>query len=313
MTAENGGTKQTTLLAGMAESINNSGFSGFFDECRQRALQLALDEDRQNGDITTMATIDPGRRGRGVVRAKEEGIVAGVEVARQVFHLAEPSLVVNVVRADGVRVSAGEIILEADGAIAPILFGERTVLNFMQRMSGIATKTARFVEAVSQTKARILDTRKTAPGLRYFDKDAVRIGGGLNHRFGLFDMILVKDNHIDASGGVEEAIGRAQQWCREAGRQVKIETEVRSLDELKKACPCRPDIVLLDNFTVAGLAEAVRWVKESGYGDIVLEASGNVGLHNVAEIAMTGVDYISVGELTHSVRALDLSMKIALT
>lgn len=294
----------------MADNRTNHAFREFFESCRSRALQLAIEEDRYQGDYTTLSTIDPQQAGAGYIEAKAEGVVAGIEVARQVFAACDPRLEVTVLIDDGRRVYPGERILEVRGLIAPILIGERTALNFMQRMSGIASRTSMYVERVSHTNAAILDTRKTAPGLRYFDKDAVRIGGGLNHRFGLFDMILIKDNHIDASGGVDVAVKRARAYCQEHGLKLRIETEVRSMTELKLACESQPDIILLDNFVVDGLAEAVRWVKGSGFGNILLEASGNINLHNVAEVAMTGVDYISIGELTHSVKALDLSMKI---
>ena len=294
----------------MADNRTNFAFREFFETCRSQALRLAIDEDRYQGDVTTLATIDPEVRGNGFIEAKAEGVIAGLEVVRQVFQATDATLEITVLKVDGTRVYPGDRILEVKGSIAPILVGERTALNFMQRMSGIATRTNMYVERISHTNAAILDTRKTAPGLRYFDKDAVRIGGGTNHRFGLFDMILIKDNHIDAAGGVEEAVSRAKAYCRDNGLKLKIETEVRSMTELRKACKSQPDIILLDNFMVDGLAEAVRWVKANGFGDILLEASGNISLHNVAEVAMTGVDYISVGELTHSVKALDLSMKI---
>jgi nicotinate-nucleotide pyrophosphorylase (carboxylating) len=294
----------------MADNRTNYAFREFFETCRSKALQLALEEDRYQGDITTEATVDPSQLGLGYIEAKAEGIIAGVEVARQVFQSSDASLEFTAYAKDGKRVYPGERILEVRGRIASILFGERTALNFMQRMSGIATRTNMYVERVSHTNASILDTRKTAPALRYFDKDAVRIGGGANHRFGLFDMILIKDNHIDAAGSVEEAIKRAKAYCEKNGIKMKIETEVRSISELVRACTCQPDMILLDNFMVDDLAEAVRWVKANGFGHILLESSGNVGLHNVSEIALTGVDFISVGELTHSVKALDLSMKI---
>jgi len=294
----------------MADNRSNFAFREFFETCRAKAMQLALDEDRYQGDITTQATVDQSQLGLGYIEAKAEGIIAGVEVARQVFLSSDAELKFTDYARDGKRVYPGERILEVRGRIASILFSERTALNFMQRMSGIATRTNMYVERVSHTNASILDTRKTAPALRYYDKDAVRIGGGTNHRFGLFDMILIKDNHIDAAGGVEAAIRRAKEWCQTNGVKVKIETEVRSISELVRACTCWPDMILLDNFMVDDLAEAVRWVKANGYGTILLEASGNIGLHNVSEIAMTGVDYISVGELTHSVKALDMSMKI---
>lgn len=297
----------------MADKRTNHAFREFFETCRLKAMQLALEEDRYQGDITTQATVDESQTGVGYIEAKAEGIIAGVEVARQVFQTTDPELEFTASVKDGKRVYPGEHILEVRGRIASILFGERTALNFMQRMSGIATRTNMYVERVSHTNAAILDTRKTAPGLRYYDKDAVRIGGGTNHRFGLFDMILIKDNHIDAAGSVEEAVKRAKAYCKEHDVNVKIETEVRSISELVRACTSRPDLILLDNFMIDDLAEAVRWVRANGYGDIRLEASGNVNLHNVAEIALTGVDYISIGELTHSVKALDLSMKIERT
>ncbi len=297
----------------MTDKRINNTFGEFFDACRSKALQLALEEDRYLGDVTTLATIDQNQLGTGYIEAKAEGIIAGVDVARQVFLASDPELEITVFAMDGHRVYPGDRILEVRGRIAPILSGERTALNFMQRMSGIATRTNMYVERVSHTKVSILDTRKTAPVLRYFDKDAVRIGGGMNHRFGLYDMILIKDNHIDAAGGVEQAISRAKAYCEQQAVKIKIETEVRSMSELKKACLCRPDIILLDNFMVDGLAEAVRWVKGNDFLEILLEASGSIGLHNVAEVAMTGVDYISIGELTHSVKALDLSMKIELS
>lgn len=294
----------------MADNRTNYAFREFFETCRAKAMQLALDEDRFQGDITTQAIVDPNQLGLGYIEAKAEGIIAGVDVATQVFMASDPELEITATVRDGQRIYPGERILDVKGRIASILFGERTALNFMQRMSGIATRTNMYVERVSHTNAAILDTRKTAPALRYYDKDAVRIGGGTNHRFGLFDMILIKDNHIDAAGGVEKAINRAKAYCQEQGVKVKIETEVRSISELVRACTCQPDMILLDNFMVDDLAEAVRWVRANGFGNILLEASGNVGLHNVSEIAMTGVDFISVGELTHSVKALDLSMKI---
>ena len=294
----------------MTEKRTNIAFREFFETCRLKALQLALEEDRYQGDITTEATVDPAQQGLGYIEVKAEGIIAGVEVARQVFQSSDASLEFTACVKDGKRVYPGERILEVSGCIASILFGERTALNFMQRMSGIATRTNMYVERVSHTNASILDTRKTAPALRFYDKDAVRIGGGTNHRFGLFDMILIKDNHIDAAGSVEEAVNRAKAYCKEREVAVKIETEVRSISELVRACASRPDMILLDNFMVDDLAEAVRWVKANGFGTILLEASGNIGLHNVSEVAMTGVDFISIGELTHSVKALDMSMKI---
>jgi len=272
---------------------------------------LALEEDRYTGDITTMATIEDGQKGSAVVRAKEDGVVAGLEAARQVFAACDPSLSVVLHCADGDRVKKGAVVMDVKGPLAPLLLGERTALNFMQRMSGIATRTREFVDRVAHTGARILDTRKTAPGLRYFDKEAVRIGGGVNHRFGLFDMILIKDNHSDASGGIGPALNRARMFREKHQLDVKIEAEVRSLDELSSALAARPDRILLDNFSLDLMREAVEYV-HSMPNKVELEASGNMSLHNVREVAETGVDFISVGELTHSVRALDLSMTIDL-
>jgi nicotinate-nucleotide pyrophosphorylase (carboxylating) len=281
----------------------------FYAGCRSRAVILALEEDRYTGDITTLATIEPDKQGHAVIRAKSSGIVAGVSVAEEVFRACDPGLLLRFFRHDGDAVETGDEILDVSGGIASLLVAERTVLNFMQRMSGIATRTNTYVRKIVHTGAAILDTRKTAPGLRYFDKEAVRIGGGRNHRFGLFDMILIKDNHIDASGGVANAIRHAVAYREQAMLDVKIETEVRTSEELAAALPCSPDIVLLDNFSVGQLADAVAFARREA-PQVKLEASGNVGLHNVSDIAETGVDYISVGELTHSVTALDLSMTI---
>jgi nicotinate-nucleotide pyrophosphorylase (carboxylating) len=283
----------------------------FYEGCRSRAIMLALEEDRYTGDITTLATIEPRQQGSAQIKAKESGIVGGVDVAVQVFAACDPELSVVQHHRDGEAVRPGDLILEIKGKLAPLLVGERTALNFMQRMSGIATRTRVFVDMISHTAAKILDTRKTVPGLRYFDKEAVRIGGGVNHRFGLFDMILIKDNHIDASGGIAPAIRRAQIYREKQKLDVKIETEVRTMDELSRALVCVPDIILLDNFTTDLMKEAVDYVK-TACSIVLLEASGNIGIHNVLKVAETGVDYISVGALTHSVKALDLSMTIQL-
>lgn len=282
----------------------------FYAGCRSRAVILALEEDRYTGDITTLATIGPDKQGDAVIKAKAPGVLAGVSVAEEVFKACDPGLSIDVFLHDGVLLANGDQILDVSGAVSSLLLAERTVLNFMQRMSGIATRTREYVRKVAHTGAVILDTRKTAPGLRYFDKEAVRIGGGRNHRFGLFDMILIKDNHIDASGGARSAVCNAQAYREREPLDVRIETEVRSLDELAEVLPCAPDVVLLDNFSLEQLRRAVALARAEAPG-VKLEASGNIGLHNVSEIAETGVNYISVGELTHSVVALDLSMTIA--
>ena len=284
-------------------------FYDFFTMCRARTIMQSLEEDRYDGDVTTLATIEPDQMGFGIVRAKAPGIAAGVAVAEQVFRVINPDIQVKQVVVDGAKVEGGDVLLEAGGKVASLLVAERTALNFMQRMSGIATRTRMYVQKVAHTGSKILDTRKTAPGLRYFDKEAVKIGGGQNHRFGLFDMVLIKDNHVDAAGGIVPAIERVKSYLGEKGIAMKIEVEVRSTDELRQAVSAGPDIILLDNFSVDELSGAVSYARENAPG-ILLEVSGNVGLHNVTEIAEKGVDYISVGELTHSVRALDLSMTV---
>lgn len=291
--------------------MNIRAHNDFYEQCRSRAIIMALEEDCYTGDVTTLATIEPGQKGSALIRAKEDGVLAGAAVAVKVFAACDPELSVVLHRSDGDTLRCGDPVLDVTGTIAPLLAGERTVLNFMQRMSGIATKTRAYTGKVSHTGAKILDTRKTAPGLRYFDKEAVRIGGGTNHRFGLFDMILIKDNHIDASGGITRAILRAQSYRAKNNPDLKIEAEVRGLDELRDALDCVPDIILLDNFTPALMREAVSYAR-STCKSVLLEASGNIGMHNVQEVAETGVDFISIGDLTHSVRALDLSMAIRL-
>ncbi|ACF46967.1 MAG: carboxylating nicotinate-nucleotide diphosphorylase [Prosthecochloris sp.] len=285
-------------------------FNDFFEMCRVRTIMQALEEDRYDGDVTTMATIDPQQEGTAVIRAKARGVLAGVDVARQVFALMDPTIVTTVLKEDGALSEEGETVLEVRGKVASLLVAERTALNFMQRMSGIATRTRAYVDLIAHTGTQILDTRKTAPGLRYFDKEAVKIGSGRNHRFGLFDLVLIKDNHIDAAGGIVAAIERAREYLTGRGLSMKIEAEVRSMDELKQALSARPDIVLLDNFALETTRDAVGYVRQHA-PQTVLEASGNVGLHNVVALAETGVDFISIGELTHTVTALDLSMTIS--
>ena len=287
-------------------------FYDFFTMCKARAIMQALEEDRYDGDVTTLATIEPGQTGQGVIQAKASGVVAGIAVAEQVFLGIDPNIHVKPLVSDGAKLGEGDTVLKAEGKVASLLVAERTALNFLQRMSGIATRTRSYVEKIAHTGAKILDTRKTAPGLRYFDKEAVKIGGGQNHRFGLFDLVLIKDNHIDAAGGVAQAIVRARNYLSKKGTSMNIEVEVRSIAELQEAVGAGPDIILLDNFSLDELVAAVACARERD-PVIHLEASGNVGLHNVAEIAETGVDYISVGELTHSVTALDLSMTVRFT
>ncbi len=264
-------------------------------------IQRALEEDIGDGDVTTLCTVPPGAMVDGKLIAKQAGVVAGLEVARLAFFLIDER--VRYVRqvTDGDWVEKGTVIAEASGPGRGVLSGERVALNFLQRMSGIATLTRRFVEAVKGTSAVILDTRKTAPGLRLFDKWAVRLGGGQNHRSGLYDMVLIKDNHIAAVGGISETVTRVRE-CDERGRA--IEVEVKNLAELREVLDLNVDRIMLDNMSLENMREAVRLTS----GRVPLEASGNVSLENIAAVAATGVDFISIGMLTHSVNALDISL-----
>ena len=263
----------------------------------------ALAEDIGEGDVTTRLVVDPDRRAGAVVRAKQAGVVSGVQAALAAFAAVDASLEVVVGREEGSRVAPGDAVLTVSGRAASILTAERTALNFLQRMSGIATLTAEFVRAVAGTGARITDTRKTAPGLRLTDKLAVRAGGGVNHRAGLYDMVLVKDNHIAAAGGVGAAVAR----CRNAGG-LSVEVETRSLAEVAEALRAGGVArIMLDNFPLAEMRSAVAMIG----GRTEVEASGNVTLANVRAIAETGVDFISVGALTHSAPALDLALDVS--
>jgi nicotinate-nucleotide pyrophosphorylase (carboxylating) len=266
-------------------------------------IRNALAEDIGDGDVTTLNTIPPDALLHGVFLAKEAGVVAGLEVARRVFQQVDPAVEIVFDVADGDLVEPGQVFGVVRGPGRALLTGERVALNFMQRMSGIATLTRRYVDAVAGTRAVILDTRKTAPGLRLLDKWAVRLGGGQNHRIGLYDMAMIKDNHIAAVGGIAEAVRRVQEGD-ERGRP--IEVEVTTLDQLREALDQPIDRILLDNMSLAQMSEAVQIAA----GRIPLEASGNVNLDTVATIAATGVGYISSGALTHSVAALDISLDI---
>lgn len=269
----------------------------------QKIIRAALAEDIGTGDITTQATVSPKKKGRAVAVAKENFVVAGLEVFEAVFQCQDPDIVVRKMVADGSRVRKGAVLARVEGRLSAILQAERTALNFFQRMCGIATLTAAYVDAVGKAKAKIYDTRKTVPGLRVLDKMAVRQGGGTNHRFGLFDAVLIKDNHIEAAGGIAAAVAaRKKHWKR----SFKIEVETKNLREVKEALVCGADIIMLDNMTIHAMKKAVDWVA----GRAFIEASGNVTLKRVREIASTGVDGISVGALTHSVRAADISLKI---
>lgn len=271
-----------------------------------RIIANALAEDIGDGDVTTLNTIPADAVLHGVFLAKEAGVVAGLEVVRRVFQQVDPAVEVEFAVGDGDRVEARQVFGEVRGPGRALLTGERVALNFLQRMSGIATLTRRYVDAVAGTQAVILDTRKTAPGLRVLDKWAVRLGGGQNHRIGLYDMAMIKDNHIAAVGGIADAVRRVREGDP-LGRP--IEVEVTTLEQLREALDQPIDRILLDNMSLAQMREAVQIAA----GRIPLEASGNVNLDTVAAIAATGVDFISSGALTHSVRALDISLDIQST
>jgi nicotinate-nucleotide pyrophosphorylase (carboxylating) len=267
-----------------------------------KAVAEALAEDLGiGGDITTEATVPAGTRASAVIAARKPGTVAGVQLAAAAFKTIDPLVEFEAVVGDGDRVEAGGIIARVAGDARALLTAERTALNFLGRLSGIATLTARYVSAIAGTRARIVDTRKTTPGQRALEKFAVRCGGGVNHRFGLFDAVLIKDNHIVAAGGVGAALQRAR---AHAGHMVKVEIEVTSLDELDDALQLDPDAVLLDNMPLELLKAAVAEVA----GRVVTEASGGVNLETVRAIAETGVDHISVGALTHSAPVLDIGL-----
>jgi nicotinate-nucleotide pyrophosphorylase (carboxylating) len=277
------------------------------------ALQFALAEDLSpegrleahpaQGDITSMATVPADVRLSGYFRAKANGVVAGLPIAEAVFQLVDPTMTFRTSTKDGSVVEKGQIMAVAQGSGRSLLAGERTALNFLGRLSGIATLTRRFVEAIKGTKAVILDTRKTAPGLRMVDKYAVRMGGGQNHRAGLFDMVLIKDNHISAAGGIGAAVRKVREYY---GDKYAIEVEVKNLTELDEAINLHVNRVMLDNMDLDTMRNAVQMTS----GRVQLEASGNVNLTNVRQIAETGVDFISSGALTHSAPTLDISMKI---
>ncbi|UCE86289.1 MAG: carboxylating nicotinate-nucleotide diphosphorylase [Deltaproteobacteria bacterium] len=274
----------------------------------KRLVRAALDEDLGSGDITTEWTVPEHQEAHAELIAKAEGVIAGIDVAAATFRTVDPAITFLPRVSDGSPVTSGEVVAELSGPARGILTGERTALNFLQRMSGIATETARFCAAVADTGARILDTRKTAPGLRLLDKYAVTVGGGHNHRMGLYDMVLLKENHVAAAGGVDAAVRAVRAQMQHSGRTVKLGIEVESLAQLNAAVDVGVDWILLDNMTAEAMRQAVARVRELGDARPFLEASGNVRIDNVRSIAETGVDAISIGALTHSVRALDLSL-----
>lgn len=264
-------------------------------------ISRALEEDIGSGDVTTDTIVPANASLRGRIVAKEDGVVAGLEIAREVILTLDQRVDFALKVEDGTTVKRGTVLADLDGPARALLTGERIALNFLGRMSGIATLTRKFVDAVSSTKAVILDTRKTAPGLRLTDKLAVRLGGGQNHRTGLFDMVLIKDNHIDFAGSISAAVERV----RVAGTKLEIEVETRTLDNVREALALGVERILLDNMSSSTMREAVAICD----GRAKLEASGNVTLDNVLEVAGTGVDYISVGALTHSAKVFDVSLE----
>lgn len=269
-------------------------------------IKNAIAEDVGDGDHTSLSTIPQGTQGKAKLLVKEKGILAGVELALEIFHQIDPSLKLAVLIQDGQEVNPGDIAFTVEGSTHAILLAERLVLNCMQRMSGIATKTNRIVKRLEGYKTKVLDTRKTTPGLRYLEKWAVRIGGGVNHRIGLYDMILIKDNHVDYAGGIENAINQANDYLKSTGKKLEIEIEVRNLDELQRVLAVGGvNRIMLDNFKLPMLKQAVELIN----GRFLTEASGGIVEEIVADYAACGVDFISMGALTHSVKSLDLSLK----
>ncbi|MDE6523278.1 MAG: carboxylating nicotinate-nucleotide diphosphorylase [Muribaculaceae bacterium] len=276
------------------------------DELIDELLDLAFAEDIGDGDHTTLSTIPAKAMGRSKLLIKEKGILAGVEIAKKVLHKVDPSIKIDVKINDGAEVNPGDIAFTAEGPVRSLLVAERTMLNIMQRMSGVATMTRKYQDQLKGLHTKVLDTRKTTPGMRMLEKEAVKIGGGTNHRIGLFDMILIKDNHEDFAGGIEQAVKRAEEYCKANGKDLKIEVECRSLDDIRKVLEIGGvDRIMFDNFTPELTREAVMLVD----GKVETESSGGITFDTLRDYGETGVDYISVGALTHSVKGLDMSFK----
>jgi nicotinate-nucleotide pyrophosphorylase (carboxylating) len=279
-----------------------------FDQQLYHLIDEAWKEDVGDGDHSTLSSIDPGVKGKAVLKIKQEGILAGAEIAAKIFSYKEPGCLFDLYKKDGEKMVAGEKAFEVTASVHTILQCERLVLNCMQRMSGIATLTRKYADKLYGYKTRLLDTRKTTPNFRLLEKEAVRIGGGMNHRFGLYDMIMLKDNHIDYCGGIEQAIQKAYDYITHKKPGLKIEIETRSLEDVKKVVAVGKGKVfriMLDNFTVEQIAESLTIIKE----DFETEASGGINLNNIEEYAKTGVDYVSVGALIHQAQSLDMSLK----
>ncbi|MBR1787042.1 MAG: carboxylating nicotinate-nucleotide diphosphorylase [Paludibacteraceae bacterium] len=271
-----------------------------------KLIDLWFAEDIRDGDHTSLSCIPPTQMGCSQLILKDDGIIAGIDIAKEICHHFDPELRFEQLLNDGDKVKKGDIAFRVYGNELSLLQVERTMLNVMQRMSGIATTTNKYVRLLEGTTTRVLDTRKTTPGLRLLEKEAVRIGGGTNHRIGLFDMILLKDNHVDFAGGITNAIRRAQQYLKEKNKNLKIEIEVRNFDELQEALEVGGiDRIMLDNFTVENTRKAVELVNHR----VELESSGGITIDTIRDYALCGVDFVSVGALTHSVKSLDMSFK----
>lgn len=268
-----------------------------------RIIDLALDEDIQSGDITTEAIINKSQNADAFIKAKENGVIAGLPIAEKVFRKLDPDLIWNPLVNDGDKIKTSEILVKFSGNYSALLTAERTALNFLQRMSGIATQTNLFVSVIKDSKTKILDTRKTIPGHRLLDKYAVKMGGGTNHRIGLYDLVMIKDNHIKVAGNITNAV---EQIRRKYGNKFRVEIETTNLDEVNEALKCNADIIMLDNMTNEAMNDAVKLIN----GRAQTEASGNMTIERIKSTAEIGVDFISIGMLTHSVKALDISMYI---
>ena len=268
-------------------------------------IDLAFAEDIGDGDHTTLSCIPATAMGKSRLLIKEAGILAGIEVAKEVFRRFDPDMKVEVFINDGAEVKPGDVAMVVEGKVQSLLQTERLMLNIMQRMSGIATMTHKYAERLKGTNTRVLDTRKTTPGMRMLEKEAVKIGGGVNHRIGLFDMILIKDNHVDFAGGIIPAVERARAYCREKGLDLKVEVETRNSAEIDEALKAGADRIMLDNFTVEATREAVKQIASRAE----IESSGGITIENLRQYGECGVDFVSVGALTHSVKGLDMSFK----
>jgi len=277
-----------------------------YDNLLQQLIKNALAEDIGDGDHSTLASIDKDARGKAVLKIKEDGILAGVVVAEKIFRFMQPNIIFTAYKKDGETMQYGEVAFEVEGKVHTILQTERMVLNTMQRMSGIATLTRLYVDKLKGFKTKLLDTRKTTPNFRLLEKEAVLIGGGVNHRFGLYDMIMLKDNHIDYCGGIEKAINKAYEYVQTIKPGLKIEVETRNIEDVKKVMAVgKVDRIMLDNFTPALIEEAMKIIA----GQYKTEASGGINLSNIETYAATGVDFISSGAVIHQARSLDLSLK----